>query len=113
MPKLSLVSPAVMFAKLLLRPTQLSLGCLALLLGTPPAQAEPGVFVISASEGYGILDCFAGKAACGKAISDAYCQSQGFGEASAFGLAADLTATIGTQRGPRSRGDDLVIACQR
>lgn len=78
-----------------------------------PAQAEPGVFVISASEGYGISDCFAGKAVCGKAISDAYCKSQGYGEASAFGLAADLTATIGTQRGPRSRADDLVIACQR
>ena len=89
-------------------------GLFALLVTlSSPAQAEPRIFVISAAEGYGISDCFAGKAACGKAISDAYCQSQGFGEASAFGLAADLTATVGGQRAPRSRANDLVIACQR
>jgi hypothetical protein len=90
-----------------------SLSLLGLIAALSPLQAEPGVFVISSAEGYGISDCFAGKAACGKAISDAYCQSQGFAEASAFGLAADLTATISVAQSPRSRGDDLVIACQR
>ena len=87
------------------------LGALASL--SNPAHAEPRVFVISAAEGYGISDCFAGKAACGKAISDDYCQSQGYRDASAFGLAADLTATVPVSKSPRSRGDDLVIACQR
>jgi len=102
-----------MTATSLLRTAQLGLGFMSLLLWAVPASAEPRVFVISAAEGYGISDCFAGKAACGKAISDAYCQSQGYREASAFGLAADLTATVAVSKGSRSRGDDLVIACQR
>jgi hypothetical protein len=87
-------------------------GLSTLPLSVAPATAEPRIFVISATEGYGISDCFSGKAACGKAISDAYCKSQGFAEATAFGLAADLTASISISRTPRSRADDLVIACR-
>lgn len=101
-----------MTSKPVSRALALGLFC-AVAASSPPALAEPRVFVISAAEGYGISDCFAGKAACGKAISDAYCQSQGYREASAFGLAADLTATVSVANGPRSRGDDLVIACHR
>ena len=101
-----------MTPKLVSRALALGLFCAVAAL-SQPASAEPRVFVISAAEGYGISDCFAGKAACGKAISDAYCQSQGYQEASAFGLAADLTATVSVTKSPRSRGDDLVIACHR
>ncbi len=97
----------------LLHPLRATL-CAALLIAAAPAQAETETVVIPASEGYGISDCFVAKAACGKAISDAFCQSRGFGHASAYGLASDITASTPIQSAALRTGrDDLVIACTR
>ncbi len=64
-------------------------------LALGPANArENETFVISASEGYGVSECFTKGAACGPVMADAWCQSQGHVRATAFGLASDITATI-------------------
>ena len=60
----------------------------------PASAKESATFVISSSDGYGISDCFVQGAACGPVMADAFCQSNGHGRASVFGLASDITASI-------------------
>jgi hypothetical protein len=50
---------------------------------------EPRTFVIAAEAGYGIEDCLGEGGECGKAVADAWCQSNGGGTAIKFGLAGD------------------------
>ena len=82
--------------------------------GCPASAQESATFVISSSEGYGISDCFVQGAACGPVMADAFCQSNGHGRASAFGLASDITASIPQEaaaavaRDPRA----MLITCQ-
>ncbi len=93
-----------------------ALAALASLSG--PARAAEGAsesaaFVIGSSDGYGISDCFVQGAACGPVMADAWCQSNGYGRAKAFGLASDITASIPTEaaaavaRDPRA----MLITC--
>jgi len=80
----------------------------------PASAQESATFVISSSDGYGVSDCFVQGAACGPVMADAFCQSNGHGRASAFGLASDITASIPREaavavaRDPRA----MLITCQ-
>jgi hypothetical protein len=57
------------------------------------AQAGPATFLIPASDGYGVADCLSSGSDCGKVVANAYCEAQGFGRATAFGVAAGDEAT--------------------
>jgi hypothetical protein len=73
---------------------------------------EEATFVISPSEGYGVSECFTQGAACGPVMADAWCQSQGRARASAYGLAADITASIeGSSKAAASEPGAMVISC--
>jgi hypothetical protein len=75
----------------------LALSACALSFSAASAQAAGGaskLFFIPASSGYGISECFAPGANCGKVVADAYCESKGFGTALAYGRADDITASI-------------------
>ena len=86
----------------------------ALLQIAPASAKESATFVISSSDGYGVSDCFVQGAACGPIMADAFCQSNGHGRASAFGLASDITASIPREaaaavaRDPRA----MLITCR-
>ncbi len=73
---------------------RLTAAFLATLALSPADARENETFVISASEGYGVSECFTKGAACGPVMADAWCQSQGHVRATAFGLASDITATV-------------------
>jgi hypothetical protein len=72
----------------------------------PAAAQAPSIFVIAASEGYGIGDCLAEGGSCGQIIADAWCVAHGATHAISFGPATDLTAAA-EQASPGS----LVISC--
>ena len=82
--------------------------------GSLASAQDSATFVISSSEGYGISDCFVQGAACGPVMADAFCQANGHGRASAFGLASDITASIPKEataavaRDPRA----MLISCR-
>lgn len=67
----------------------------------PRAQAGGEVtFLIPASDGYGVGDCLASGAECGRVVADAWCEAQGFARAARFGQVApeDVTASTGSRR---------------
>jgi hypothetical protein len=77
------------------------------------ASSEQRTFLIPASDGYGIADCISTKAECGTIVADAWCESQGFGKAVAFGTAdrTDFTGTV-TKPTPTSTAEQpLSITC--
>ncbi len=92
----------------------LGAGLLALsLLARGPAQAEPKTFVLDPHDGYGIVDCFVDGVACGKVVANSWCESQGRGQAIAFGLASDMTASIGgkDKPAPKPAPGTVMITC--
>ena len=60
------------------------------------ASNEQRTFLIPPNDGYGVADCITNGSECGKIVADAWCESQGFPKATAFGLAAreDFTGSI-------------------
>ncbi len=80
-----------------------------------PAAApnEERTFLIPASDGYGIADCISTKAECGKIVANAWCESQGFGKAVAFGTAdrADFTGTVTKPSATAPAEQPLSITC--
>ena len=83
-------------------------------LGAHPnlATAQEGrTFVIPDDGGYGISGCFSSGAACGRMVADSWCSSQGHGPATAFGLAADITASIPGENGRKPAPTDIIITC--
>ncbi|MCO5092694.1 hypothetical protein [Bosea sp. (in: a-proteobacteria)] len=77
------------------------------------AAGEQRTFLIPASDGYGVADCIASRAECGRIVADAWCESQGFGKAVAFGVAAreDFTGTLARQSQTQAAGEPLSITC--
>lgn len=75
----------------------LEIGFLALsLLGvasvTGPARAQASHdYEIAANDGYGLEDCLAGGAECGRVVADAWCEAHGHGHALAYGLSSAMT----------------------
>ena len=79
---------------------------------SPASAKESETFVISASDGYGVSDCFLQGAACGPVMADAWCQSQGRARATAYGLASDITATIeGAAKAAAREPGAMLITC--
>ena len=57
----------------------------AVLLAAAAAQAEKRIFIIeNQRDGYGVDQCLASGANCGKPVASAYCQSRQFAEAVSF-----------------------------
>jgi hypothetical protein len=83
--------------------------------GTNAAPSEQRTFLIPAGDGYGVADCISSKSECGKIVADAWCESQGYARASAFGLASreDFTGSLSkTKATPAAVPDQpLVITC--
>ena len=80
---------------------------------TAAAANEPRTFLIPASDGYGVADCISSKAECGKIVANAWCESQGFGKAVAFGVAAreDFTGSVTKQSPAQVAEQPLSITC--
>ena len=76
-----------------------------------PAQAQDAnTFTVAASDGYGVVDCLIGGNDCGQIVADAWCEAHGFSKATAFGMADDMTASIG-KAVIQSAPDTIVIRC--
>ena len=67
-------------------------------------------YLIAASEGYGIMDCFKQGVACGEIVASSWCEGHGHGKPAAWGSADDLTASTPDTQKTRARGG-LVITC--
>jgi hypothetical protein len=76
---------------------------------SPAAAQTPTVFVIAASEGYGVGDCLAEGSACGQIIADAWCSAHGGARAVSFGP-ADAAGIAGGSSAQISPGS-VMIAC--
>ncbi|MDH7796186.1 MULTISPECIES: hypothetical protein [unclassified Beijerinckia] len=75
--------------------------------------AEPvRSFVIAAEDGYGVSECVASRQECGRVVADAWCAGHGFGKASAYGSADDVTGSTGitTAAAAPARGS-VIITC--
>ena len=73
----------------ILVPTLFALSAFA--VAHPAAAQAPSIFVIAASEGYGIGDCLAEGGSCGQIVADAWCVAHGATHAVSFGPADDFT----------------------
>lgn len=76
-------------------------------------QANPATktYVIAASEGYGVSDCFKSGNACGEIVASSWCESRGHGKPAAWGSTDDVTATIRTSGRAPEKGS-LIITCK-
>jgi hypothetical protein len=71
-----------------------------------PARAEASHdYEIATNDGYGLEDCLAGGAECGRVVADAWCEAHGHGHALAYGLRSAMTG-LATRI---STADDLYI----
>ncbi|KRE08454.1 hypothetical protein ASE61_02350 [Bosea sp. Root670] len=77
------------------------------------AASEPRTFLIPASDGYGVADCISSRAECGQIVANAWCESQGFGKAVTFGVAAreDFTGSVTKQSPAQLAEQPLSITC--
>jgi hypothetical protein len=73
----------------------------------------PRTFLIPASDGYGVADCISSKSECGKIVANAWCEAQGYKEATAFGIASreDFTGTVTRTSTGAAPEQPLVITC--
>ena len=94
------------------------LGAVATVLATAGAAAETRTFVIANSpDGYGVDQCLAEGATCGKVVAAAYCRSQAFEDAVSFRrVEAEEIVTAALDATPRAdakRDAFVAIACSR
>jgi hypothetical protein len=76
------------------------------------ARAQEGpVFTVAASEGYGVAECLVSRGQCGQVVADAWCEAHGYGRAMAFGLADDVTASIGKASLASPSNGAVIIRC--
>jgi hypothetical protein len=84
-----------------------------------PAGAETKVFIIeNQPDGYGVDQCLASGANCGKPVASAYCQSRQYGQAVSFRKVDHDEITgrnMGADASCRSRGcsEFIAIECSR
>lgn len=75
--------------------------------------AEPPktrTYVVPATEGYGINDCFKQGSTCGQIVASSWCESRGHGKPAAWGSADDVTATVPVGTKAPAKGA-LLITC--
>lgn len=75
------------------------------------AAAAQETFVIPANDGYGVADCLANGSECGRVVANAWCEAQGYGLASSFGLVAAEDVTGSTSAAAAQR--PITITCTR
>ena len=85
-------------------------------LPTSDSVAKPKgqqTFLIPASDGYGVADCISTKSECGKIVANAWCEAQGYKQATAFGLASreDFTGSVPKSSPGAPPEQPLVITC--
>jgi hypothetical protein len=84
-----------------------------------PAGAETKIFIVeNQPDGYGIDQCLATGANCGKPMASAYCQSRQFAQATSFRKAEPDEISVGRASGDavcRTLGcvDFVAIECER
>jgi hypothetical protein len=84
-----------------------------------PAGAETKIFMVeNQPDGYGIDQCLATGANCGKPMASAYCQSRKYGQALSFRKVEPDEVTGGRGTGEascrtRSCGEYVAIECSR
>jgi hypothetical protein len=84
-----------------------------------PASAETKTFIVeNQPDGYGIDQCLASGASCGRPMASAYCQSRKYGQALSFRKAEPPEIAAGGVPGDaacRSQGcvDFVAIQCER
>jgi hypothetical protein len=117
------LAPVAIFSLVILSPaiTAFAIAGLvasAIIAPTLPARAETKIFFVeNQPDGYGIDQCLASGAKCGKPMARAYCQSREYGEAVSFRKAEP-------EEMPRATGDAatctagscvefVAIECQR
>lgn len=81
--------------------------------GRHGARAADNVFVISDSEGYGIMDCLTDGASCGRVVADAWCEAHGLGAARSFGRASDVTGATPAAASSTTKiaPDAAIVSC--
>jgi len=84
------------------------------------AHAEKRLFIIANhADGYGVDNCLATSAACGKAVANSYCRSHDFAQALAFRKVDrdDITGAIPRDDGSPCKGGScnrfVAIECSR
>lgn len=87
--------------------------------GEDAAQGDR-IFLIDASEGYGVDACLASGSACGQAMANAWCRVHDYAEAVGFGaVATDATGGVSTAANVRTAcygstcQDAVAITCTR
>ena len=87
---------------------------IAVLAWTLPAGAETKIFIVeNQPDGYGIDQCLATGANCGKPMASAYCQSRQYAQATSFRKAEpDEISAGGACRTPGCV-DFVAIECER
>ena len=84
-----------------------------------PAGAETRIFIVeNHPDGYGVDQCLARGANCGKPVASAYCQSRQYGQAVSFRKVEpdEITGgSLGSDATCRARGciDFVAIECSR
>jgi hypothetical protein len=76
---------------------------------TPTGQGH--IFIIAASDGYGVEDCLAEGGECGRVVADAWCEAHGHGAAIAFGPADDVTDAIPAGVAAKKSQRPYVVRC--
>jgi hypothetical protein len=85
-----------------------------------PAHAEKRLFILATHpDGYGVDDCLATGAACGKSVADSYCRSHEFAQADSFSKVDrdDITGAIPASNAGECAGSScdhfVAIQCSR
>jgi hypothetical protein len=79
-----------------------------------PRQAGAGnVFVLPATDGYGVADCLAENRECGRIVANAWCEAKGFVRAASYRVASasDVTGSVGVARAEPVRDLPVIITC--
>ena len=93
---------------------------LAVVMSGAAAHAEKHLFILaSQADGYGVDNCLASGAACGKTVANSYCRSHSFAQADSFRMVSgnDIAGAIPTDVSASCKGgrcDHFVaIECSR
>jgi hypothetical protein len=105
--------------KLIALPTIILPTIIVFLAWAPPASAETRIFIVeNQPDGYGIDQCLASGATCGRPMASAYCQSRKYVQAVSFRKAepdeiAGGRASGEATCGPRGCIAFVAIECER
>ena len=93
---------------------------LAVIMSGAAAHAEKRLFILASHpDGYGVDNCLATGAACGKSVANSYCRSHSFAQADSFRKVSrdDITGAIPTDASASCKGGScdhfVAIQCSR